>query len=483
MLRISVLFFVLLTCDYAFADILMFLPNGSYKKLASISDANSSAEAQGKTIIVTSLEKINEDTVLSNDRVWRFEFGGGIEQGRYSLVINGIVDSGPYQIFSGIGKLKFGYGSIRKVLPEWFGARGDGKTDCTMSFQKAAESLKTTGGGIIEISGASKYYLASRLEIGPRVSVKGPHDFIGSPGNNSSANYGENGGALLVSSKATIVLKSGSGLSGLLIYRSNMSFPAVDSSAFAGTAITCGGDDIFVSKCMILGFNKAFYSNGFQRPRIDYLWGDNNSGIEIVNCLDIPYISNCHMWPFATIASSPKRDKWADRPGPAYFIHDTVDWAKFLNCFSYGYSEGFTVLNANSATLISCGVDGTKKMQGTIGFNIRGTSTDTKLIACQAAAQDTGYLIDTGPGRTTILDSCSAWGNSVGLNSRHVSVQVGDLVINGGIFRDGITSIVVHNHQSRVMVNNARFVKNKFNSIYNLSKSNYVFENGNDYID
>ena len=47
------------------------------------------------------------------------------------LTINGALEAGLYQIFSctGTGKVVFSPGAVKEILPQWFGAKGDGVAD------------------------------------------------------------------------------------------------------------------------------------------------------------------------------------------------------------------------------------------------------------------------------------------------------------------------------------------------------------------
>lgn len=337
-----------------------------------------------------------------------------------------------------------------------FGAKGDGVTDDTAAIQAALNSLGVSGGSIV-IPNYMKCVVSSNLTIPANCHLVGPHKFVGSPKNNASAPYNNIGGTIILSASATITLSGGSSISGLLIYRYGMVFPSIDATSFAGTAITINGDDASIFSCMILGFNLAVYSNGYQRQRIEYLLGDNVNGIEITQCADIAYISNCHMWPFATIAAS---GGVLIRTGKAYYLHDLCDWAKLTNCFSFGYYRGFQVSNANSITLLSCGTDNLfSNSQGqnpnSIGIAILGSASDNRLIGCQTSAQDTaGVYIATNAGLVTSITNHFAWWN----NQHGIFIDTGgDVSINGGFIRNSPNAITVNNATSKVSVDGVRF--------------------------
>ena len=236
-------------------------------------------------------------------------------------------------------------------------------------------------------------------------------------------------------------------------------------AAFAGDALTVGGAGTTFKYLLILGFNKAIQSQGFERIGIDNVRGDCTNGIDIGTCLDIAYIQNCHFWPYTTThqdGSETGTNNLAQydgrqnlRGGIAYRFHTVGDWSKFTNCFSYGYYTGFTITNCNDVQLIGCGADypsGTNEINNgtydftntaqatyptqatttnttngytSVGFIVNGNSHRTKLNGCQAAAQFLAYVVNTPDtnnkiAKTTFTD-CSSWE----IRSRHVFVRNG----------------------------------------------------------
>jgi hypothetical protein len=331
------------------------------------------------------------------------------------------------------------------VSVEDFGAVGDGVTDDTATIQAAIDSLGAAGGTVL-IPNGMKCLLDNGLEIKPNVTLQGPNLFVGSPANNASAPYNNLGGALILNSAETITMYGGACLTGMLIYRKGMTFPAANASAFAGIAITAANDDVAVQNSMILGFNKAFYSTGVQRPRLNNLYMDNINGIEIAVCFDIAYVTNCHCWPFATIASGGT----LIRTGVAYYFHDGGDWNKLTNCFSYGYFRGLVIEACNSMTITGCGFDNVPGGHpNSIGISVIDECQDTKLIGCQTAAQATaGIFIDNGsttPYLTTIQNH-TVWGGS----THGVLIFNNGAVITGCGFRDVANVVSVTNSTSQV---------------------------------
>tara|TARA_R110002072_G_scaffold1921_5_gene15866 strand:- start:294 stop:2258 length:1965 start_codon:yes stop_codon:yes gene_type:complete len=363
-----------------------------------------------------------------------------------------------------------------------FGAVGDGVTDDTAAFQAAINALGSTGGSVF-VPYTMKCLIDSNLTVNANCGIVGPHEFVGSPQDNTSAPYGNIGGTLIINSSATITLKGGSGLSGLLLYRKGMTFPAAGEGSFAGTAVTADDDDVFISKCMILGFNKAFYSTGQQRQRIEYLYMDNKNGIEIANCGDISYIRQCHAWPFASIANGVLANY--QRTGTAYYIRDLGDWAKLTDCFSYGYFRGFIIDDANSVTLLGCGTDNTYSGSPThtnsIGIVVQGTSTEVSLIGCETAAQATaGVYINTDDNNPTKISDHRSWGGT----THGILIDGGDVNINDSNMRGVVNGISLTDTSSTVTISTTRFSGLTTSAINNtISTSKIFIDSNNDFHD
>jgi hypothetical protein len=339
-------------------------------------------------------------------------------------------------------------------------------------------------GGTVQVPNGAKLLIDSNLTIPPNCHLVGPHNFVGSPANNASAPYGSLGGVLMVNSAATITLSGGATMRGLLVYRKGMTFPAADASAFAGTAVTVGGDDAAVERCMILGFNKACLSVNYQRPRFDYVFFDCVNGIEVAVCYDVPYITRCHGWPFATIATAGAYTTLI-RTGIAFNLRDTVDWAKVTDCFSWGYYRGLQIANANNTTVSGGGFDnaysGAPQHANSIGVVVSGTSQDTRLVNVQTAAQaSAGIYVSTSAGLATTIINHDCWGGT----THAVLVDSGDVMQLGGVKRGVSYGLSLTSASSRIFSD-----KNRFQSLtgapYNpaVATTLLLVGDGNDYGD
>jgi hypothetical protein len=362
------------------------------------------------------------------------------------------------------GFLQAGIGAVARtvqaklrdtVSAKDFGAVGNGVTNDTPFIQAAIDSLGTAG-GTVTIENDMRCLIDTALTVKANVSLVGPHEFVGSPDDNNNAPYGDLGGALLVNSAVTITMKGGSSLTGLLIHRKGMTFPAETSAAYAGTAITAGGDDVGVSRCLIIGFAQAYSSVNWQRPRIEHLHHDNLAGIYVENCLDNPFIRECHAWPFGTIAGTNPAG-WADRSGAAYHFKNVADWLQSTNCFSYGYLRGHKIENVNTYTLLSPGHDGTGTYANSIGIEIAcsaGGGREGQIISPKCANQVlAGIKVDATSGVCTAIIGGAIWSAA----THGIWIAGGDVLVSNVILRSLSNGITVSAGTSRVTRQGLRY--------------------------
>lgn len=344
-----------------------------------------------------------------------------------------------------------------------YGAVGDGVTDDTAAFQAAIDYLNSIGGGTVHFSG--RHLIDSNLTIKDYVALQGPLALPDEILPATAADYDGKIGVLVVNSSATITTNDGASVGNCVILRKGLNLPFADATAattgvaaFAGTAITVGGAGSYFHHLLVLGFNKAIYSSGYERIRCEYVQGDCTNGIEIVSCYDITYINKCHFWPFTTVHQSWTTNALLRRTGTAYLFSSVSDWTKVTNCFSYGYYRGFNASSVDSMTFLSCSADNTSTAgvgdhTGSIGFNVEGTSKDTRMTNCQSAAQENAYVINTTAGYHTRMIGCDSWAAS----SNGVVLSAGDVSILGGVQRNTVNGILVNNTATRGVIDGVRF--------------------------
>ena len=112
-------------------------------------------------------------TIPSNVSLWSVS-GALLEiSSGKTLTINGCIESGAYQMFSGSGLVRGTY-NANNIYPEWWGVLGDGVTDDTILFEKANVSLALSGGGVLKCS--TKTYMLSNVTIKSEVLIVGNGD-------------------------------------------------------------------------------------------------------------------------------------------------------------------------------------------------------------------------------------------------------------------------------------------------------------------
>jgi hypothetical protein len=333
-----------------------------------------------------------------------------------------------------------------------FGAKPGATVSATSAFLAAANAISAAGGGTVIVP-PGKWLIDGNPTFPRNVSFSGT---MGNPGEDN-ANHSYSWATCLivdVTSGNTMSFGDSSGLDGLVILRKGLSLPFASTAAaqagvaaFAGNAVTAAGSDVFLRNCLILGFNTAFYSIGYERPFIQNVKFDCTNGIDIQNCADISRVDNCHGWPFTTThQSGVTTDALLVRTGIGFRFKDVGDWNKHTNCFTFGYQRGFVYDHVSNCQAVGCGTDYTPTQNnGQIGFESLNATIELTLIGCQAAAQAVSFHSNTSvvisqQGGTMKLVGCTSWFPLV----QHVVVDTGRVIATGNTFRAGPTGIAIN---------------------------------------
>jgi hypothetical protein len=347
----------------------------------------------------------------------------------------------------------------------------NGSVDDSANLLKAAQALGTAGGSVYIPPGV-KCLVDTNLTLPNNIYLIGPYNFVGSPSVASVASAYGSMGALLINSVATVKIGSNGGIRGLLAYRKGMTFPAADSTAFAGTAFTANGDSISIDHSMILGFSLGYYSTGFNRFTSDHLNLDTVNGVEMINNQDFARFYGAHYWPFSRMPAGT-----LTTTGTAFNFHDTVDGLDFTNGFSYGAAVGLQLSNVNSWAVDNFWADNIPARSGTNGIVLSGDNYGGTLHNPRSSNNQNGIYMNVTAGIGVAMVGGDVWGN----NQVGVYLQSGDLMVSGGAsFRAaGGTGIYVNDNVSNLIVDGVRFSGLTNVILPNASTSNIRFTPNN----
>jgi hypothetical protein len=109
---------------------------------ANLSTAKASPRTAGKTIVISDTQNINTATIPT-DRTVKVNKGGSINIARDKLLTLSIPVAGPYQIFTGSGRLIFSNSAGKDLLPEWWGCNiNNSPAKNTAALEKAVDTAK-----------------------------------------------------------------------------------------------------------------------------------------------------------------------------------------------------------------------------------------------------------------------------------------------------------------------------------------------------
>lgn len=351
------------------------------------------------------------------------------------------------------------------VVVDYFGIGLAVTDNWALAFQNAAASVGA--GGVVYAP--RRYTLDTEPFIPAGVTIRGPWTQADEILPSTAADYGARNGVIFLSNGGGLsdgLNVNGSGAwEGLTIIRKGLILPfanataaATGVAAFSGTAFNVAGPGVTFKNLLILGFNKAIYSGGFERTRCISVRGDCTNGIDIRAAFDVPEVEDCHFWPYTTVHQTWTTNALLRRSGTAFYAQDVNDWMRWVRCFSYGYTKGFHGRDVNNVTWFLCGADNTSTAgvgdnPGSIGFVVDGACEDPRWIACQTAAQESGFFYANINGKHGTSAFCDVWGCS----ATGITRRTGGLTVVGGMVRN--TPIGVQNeHGTEPMsIDNMRF--------------------------
>jgi len=211
------------------------------------------------------------------------------------------------------------------------GAKGDGKTDDTVSFQKALNAAARDDGGIVFVPTGS-YMIKGHLVIPANVTLEGV---------SRAPTRGAYSGSTLLAVEGKgdpdgepfIQVRTNSTLKGMAVV-----YPDQDSDkpvpypwCVRGRGDNCSIIDVF----LLNPWQAVDFSTG--RHYIRGLYGQPlHTGIFVDGCLDVGRIKDVHFWPFWSVGLKDFTSQQATA-----FIFGRTDWEFVDSCFCIFYKVGF----------------------------------------------------------------------------------------------------------------------------------------------
>ncbi|MBU0480052.1 MAG: right-handed parallel beta-helix repeat-containing protein [Proteobacteria bacterium] len=141
---------------------------GSYTSFSSAIDA---IGGRRSTLLINNQTIVLEDKTVPQNVGLMFLNGGELDvRSGVKVAINGPLDAGLYQIFSGTGSVSIGQRSVKEVHPEWWGAVADNLTDAGPAIQKSIDA--SPEGSVIRFGGGT-YLTSAKIVFGPDRSYIG----------------------------------------------------------------------------------------------------------------------------------------------------------------------------------------------------------------------------------------------------------------------------------------------------------------------
>ncbi len=317
------------------------------------------------------------------------------------------------------------------------------------------------------------YRIGSHVILKAGACIKGPYESISlsTDGGGSFAGFG----AIVIDPSVTVTLRKASGISGCLVYPTGMTFPQASSSSWSGTAFTVAGDDVFFENSAIIGFGTGITSNNYGRGRCTLLSMDNINGIVVNNAFDVWKYTNIHMWPFATNGYTTPSNF---RSGNGFVIENSDDNGLYVNCFVYGYAQGYVCTASESVQYTNCSADGGLLSGANVGFIASGAITNApSYVNCNAGGWVYGFYVQISGGSS--IANLSICGSTMWNNSSYGIAVDGSstchLTVSGGTIQNStLTGITVASTHCKVAISGITILQSGSGTAISLSGGGVV---------
>jgi len=147
------------------------LPRYDVKQFGSLTKALDIIGKKEAVLVIPNEQIVREHITLPSNIILQVQGKGIINiVPTAELLITGPVYAERNRIFSGSGTVNFSGGALRRVYPEWWGAKRDGRSDDTRPVQAAINSLSMAGGEALFADGT---YVVDSISLPSNISIVG----------------------------------------------------------------------------------------------------------------------------------------------------------------------------------------------------------------------------------------------------------------------------------------------------------------------
>jgi len=233
-----------------------------------------------------------------------------------------------------------------------YGAKGDGKTDNTVAFQKALDAAGQTHGTVVTV-GSGNFRFTGSINVPIGVTLKGTWESV--PAHNGIRDKGlpkptDGGTTFLVEGGegteegAFLTLNTNSTLKGVVFYYPKQD-PQEQPKPYPWAVAMRGKNPAILDVELLNPYNGIDASQN-ERHLIRNIQGQPlRRGVFIDAIYDIGRVENVHFNPWWSM--SPKVFEWQRENGEA-FILGRADWEYVLNTFAFGYGIGYHFIEAKN---------------------------------------------------------------------------------------------------------------------------------------
>lgn len=258
----------------------------------------------------------------------------------------------------GLLGLAAGAGAMAAEAPDLYsvrdyGAKGDGKTDDTVAFQKALDAAGQAGGGMV-YAPRGNYFFAGHLNVPNAVTLKGVWESV--PSHVGLRDAGapkptDDGTTFLVTESrgkedgpAFITLHDNSTLKGVVLYYPEQN-PAQAPEPYPWAIVMRGKNPAVLAVELLNPYNGIDAAHN-ERHLIRDLQGQPlRRGIYVDDIYDIGRIEDVHFNPWWSM--KPALFQWQQAHGEA-FIFGRSDWQYVFNTFCFGYNAGYKFIQTKA---------------------------------------------------------------------------------------------------------------------------------------